>query len=197
MLGLQTDFAMLFLDEPATTASSTRQYMFWLGNVQRLIMDPGHGRRRVEYREPVDLDSLPADGTVLVVAQWYRRVEDCITAAGIDGVYELKVADHRAYDIKHVLTPLTLRSRKSVDAGGVVSFVCELSTLDRAAINTAIDTIHQAEHGTGTQSSSSNARQSSHRKRRQANQHMPADGRSTHTSTATSGRQRRVVTFSS
>jgi hypothetical protein len=71
MLGLQSDFAMVFEDsatsKESASSSGNGPYSFWLGKVQRLIRV--FGRRKVEYREPIDLDNF--EGPILLVAKWY------------------------------------------------------------------------------------------------------------------------------
>ena len=97
MLGLQSDFAMIFANEKR---SAQEPYMFWLGKVQRLKLVGA--RSRVEYRQPIDLDNY--DGKMVVIAHWYKAVQ-ASSSADVDSVYVLKEPDHQCYDIAHILAP--------------------------------------------------------------------------------------------
>lgn len=175
MLGLQGDFAMIF-ENSSENRNSQQPYHFWLGKVQRLIRLAG--RRRVEYREPVDLDSY--EGTIVVVAHWYKATQADTSGPDVDSVYVLNEPDHQCYDIAHVLAPITLTSRAVQGADGSESFEYVLSKIDRDALDAAIAEIAQSELPRGGASGT--------RAKRKRSQMMADDGRETRTTTSTRGR---------
>lgn len=184
MLGLQSDFAMIFENQKCSTQEP---YIFWLGKVQRLIKLVG-GRKRVEYREPIDLDNY--EGKVLVIAHWYKAVE-ATSSPDVDSVYVLKEADHQCYDIAHVLAPITLAPRKvpgparALDGSEAFEYV--LSKFDRDALDAAIGDIARSEVRSGGASSGSAKRRHS--------QMMADDGRETRITTSTRGRAITAVQY--
>ena len=127
MLGLQSDFAMLFSTAP-------RQFTFWLGKVQRMIRVLG--RKRSDLRQPVDLDDF--DGDIYIIAQWYTLCREVPLGGDVHSVYRFDTADLKAYNIKHVITPLELPSRVVSAAGAPRVCEYELRTGDKAAIDRAI-----------------------------------------------------------
>jgi hypothetical protein len=175
MLGLQGDFAMIF-ENSSENRTSQQPYHFWLGKVQRLIKLAG--RRRVEYREPVDLDSY--EGTIVVVAHWYKAAQADTSGPDVDSVYVLNEPDHQCYDIAHVLAPITLTSTAVQGADGSESFVYVLSKIDRDALDAAIAEIAKSELPRGSASGTS--------AKRKRSQMMADDGRETRTTTSTRGR---------
>jgi hypothetical protein len=196
MLGLQGDFAMLF--ESSNTgggqgsAASGGAHTFWLGKVQRLIRT-GSGRSKVEYRQPVDLDSY--DGAIVLVAEWYKPVaaqdsscqSQCIDSAEsvVDSLYALVEPDHKCYDIQHVLAPVQLSVHHHDGAAGS-TLRYALNKKDRMAIDEAIAEIaaYKAAATTGRG------------KRRLDTQNRTDDGRRVVPgSTSSRGRQRSEVQF--
>jgi hypothetical protein len=176
----KSSFAMLFEEEGG-------RFTFWLGKVQRLIRHVGP--RKVEYRQPVDLDNY--DGPIFVVAMWYTRMEQ----DGEQDSYELgAVKDLVSYDIRHVITPVHLGMCESdVAAGGQQRFA--LTQADKAVIEAAVarmdgvgaDTVVSEPAAAGTQS----------RKRSRAKQQMDDDGgRIADGGTSSRGRQRQRITYS-
>jgi hypothetical protein len=191
MLGLQSDFAMLFAGDTSGSGDASRaQYTFWLGKVQRLIKKVGKGK--VDYREPVDLDDC-ADGTVFVVAYWYKLVRPSSTS-GVDSVYTLTEPDHKPYNVAHILAPVSLsvnriRLTTSTQADGKqVVFEYELSTHDRQAIDVAIAEIERAGAGSAVHSFAQS-------RKRQSAQQLPDEGRVISTRTTGSGRVSKHVQY--
>jgi hypothetical protein len=156
------------------------RYTFWLGKVQRLIRL--NGRKRTEYREPIDLGSY--SGTILVVAHWYRPVAGATSGLDVDTVYELKEADHKYYDVKHVLAPVQLGVRRIV-SDGTVSFQYNLAHRDREALDAAIADVAQA---AGSETAEARRSSQARRKRVREAQGMPDDGRRVSQASSSRGR---------
>ncbi|KAG5179318.1 hypothetical protein JKP88DRAFT_327157 [Tribonema minus] len=184
MLGLQGDFAMIF-ENGSEMRTSQQPYHFWLGKVQRLIKLAG--RRRFDYREPVDLDSY--EGKIVVVAHWYKAAQADASGPDVDSVYVLNEPDHQCYDIAHVLAPITLTSslRAVQGADGTESFEYVLSKIDRYALDAAIAEIAKSEGLLGSTSGTS--------AKRKRSQTMADDGRETRTITSTRGRMITAVQY--
>jgi hypothetical protein len=175
MLGLQTNFAMLFGEEGGG-------FKFWLGKVQRLIRHMG--QRKVEYRQPIDLDSY--DGTIFVVAMWYTRTQQ---EEGRD-LYELgTVKDLVSYDIRHVITPVHLDMCDSA-AGGPQRFA--LRAADKAVVDSAVARVVDADT-TIPEPAALRTQQA----RKRARQQIADDGeRIADGGTSSRGRQRQKITYS-
>jgi hypothetical protein len=151
MLGLQSDFAMLF-------ATAPQQFAFWLGKVQRMMRVLN--RKRVDLRAaPVDLDDH--DGDIYIVAHWYKLSRE-LDGGDMHSVYHFDTADLKCYHIRHVITPLEL-AFSSTEPG-----VCEyyLRTSDKDAIDRAIADV-AGERSTRSERSANKL----------ASQQMPDDGR--------------------
>jgi hypothetical protein len=151
-LGLQSDFAMLFATPPHHT--------FWLGKVQRMIRV--HNRKRVDLREPVDLDDF--DGDIYVVAHWYKLCRE-VGGDDVHSVYHFDTADLKCYHIKHIITPLEMPFRIASAEGAPRVCEYDLRTSDKYAIDRAISDIAGVSGAT------------SQRTARRASQQMPDDGR--------------------
>jgi hypothetical protein len=180
MLGLQSDFAMVFEASDAGDSACARPYTYWLGRVERMIKVVG--RRKVEYREPVDLDKV--DGTILVVAHWYKECD------GRSDVYTFTQPDHKCYDLQHVLAPVHLTSDKTPADDGSVLFEYFLSEADKAVLDAAVADIARSESH-----ESSDRPAGRKRKRSKASQRMAEDGRVVQTLTSARGRTRHAVGF--
>jgi hypothetical protein len=177
-----SDVELLIVASTGARRIDAEPYMFWLGRVQRLVKLLVGGRRRVEYREPVDLDNY--EGKIVVIANWYRDVRAVTGTPDVDSVYVPKEPDLQCYDIAHVLAPVTLVSRKVVASDGSESCEYTLSKVDRDALDAAVGDIAKSEAPTRRARGASAKRKHS--------QLMPDDGRET--SITTSARGRAMIT---
>jgi hypothetical protein len=174
MLGLQTDFAMLFKEHG--------KFVVYLGKVQRLIKRVGV-RRLVEYQQPVNIDTYDSDSPIFLVAVWYKPATEVDGAAGgkAQHVYELSTdQDLYSYDIKHVITPVHF---VNTDVIGQSTFA--LTTRDKDAIDAAVATVQHAvddgEHPAHGQ--------------KRTSQQMEDDGRVTIAGASSRGRHTTMVSF--
>jgi hypothetical protein len=147
MLGLQSDFAMLFSTVP-------NHFTFWLGKVQRLIRV--FQRKRVDLREPVDLDAY--DGDIYVVAHWYKLCQE-VNGADVHSVYQFNTPDLNCYHIKHVVAPLQLTTRIVSAEGAPRMFEYDLCAVDKEAIDRAIADVTGAGSTTSGRTASGRAAQ--------------------------------------
>jgi hypothetical protein len=133
MLGLQTDFAML-------GRSSAGGPEYWLGKVCRIVAVYGN-RRKVEWNQPINLQSLPATPCeVHIRAQWYEHREAPVAEGALYTLTDL--SDYTLYHVKHVIMPLQLNLLKepALEVGDrVVSCaVFKLHDTDKRALDQCI-----------------------------------------------------------
>jgi hypothetical protein len=129
-LGLQTDFAML----GETGGGCSLRYEYWLGKVCRLTAVYKNGRKQ-DWKDPVDLRTLPTTCQLHVIAQWYKQK---LGGSRGESMYTLSdLSDYTLYHAKHVIMPLQLDlCEKQTVAQGIVSeAVYKLDRTDMRALD--------------------------------------------------------------
>jgi hypothetical protein len=168
ILGLQSDFAML----GESGAGSTLRYEYWLGKVCRIIAVYSN-RRKVEWRDPIDLQDLPSSPPeVHVIAQWYKK-KDASTRQG--PLYTLSdLSDYTLYNVKHIIVPLQLKMRQeqTIDNGVTTDAIFELDDVDKRALEQHVKDMTMQQAGRSTEGQKGKGKA----KRKQASDVRGAEG---------------------
>jgi hypothetical protein len=167
ILGLQSDFAML---GESGTGSSLR-YEYWLGKVCRIIAVYSN-RRKVEWRDPIDLQDLPrSPPEVHVIAQWYQKGASMRQGP----LYTLSdLSDYTLYNVKHIIMPLQLKMRQeqTVDNGVTKDAIFELDDVDKRALEQHVKDMMMQQAGRSTEGREGKGKE----KRKQASVVRGAEG---------------------